>query len=1014
MPYVDGEASYPTGLCVDYTYTQPTVIGETSLPPTPVLLVLTSQNMLCSYRLMNSACSDALTSEAVSLAAPPPTRMKSVVNISKPVAAPTAAPAAPTAAPAAPAATPIATPAPALIAAPAPSLTSSASFGSLPKVSSSSSLGLPKVSSSGSLFTAPTSGSLFGAPSSNNLNQLSGPPKPSFGLAAPKPTPISLPCETPKSSLTAKAPLTAKPSLAMPTLTKTEPAAPPPQPKAPAPVVNKPLSKKEEEENQAAMDSIFAQSIEKEIKQFGSQLEQHKSANLRMQDTNDIFSKEEIKERGNQSLNYENQLSDIKSILENVNTNLQDEKDTLLVALASLEEAKGSYACYKDPAYLAIMRSKPLDKLTKKKRNDVHAKFAQMHQLVEDLNLQLDKEWEDMHVGKRHTPSSRTIYKTLSQHRTISSSQEKLVDTLMKQISNLTMTPLSPPTPKVPTAASISPLKKKALKGFLDNYKPKSRVITSPAKLNISSYNSIKAKPFNMAPESPPEPSPEPTLAPARVKNLDTEDKPELNKFGIPTLQYSEKPKFDSDDPTLFIEADSRCPSVVLQYRPSVPHVVQTREEKTRGAQQLVTQFMQKIQQEGTPSGDNFSQQYVPVMRTKGPVLPGQAPNAVIVPSQSATGGTPQYEPTPPAKTQSAISLFGQQVTGSAPNPYLPISSPFGLGSSGESSKSVVATAGTTPKATDNTPVFSFFSGTSSSTPPPRTTPVIDGRTIGTPPSAGMFAPVSTPPPNPDRIATNSPILVTPKSTALFQPNQSEGGYPVVGSPARGNPVVGSPLRGSPLLGNPIIGSPARGSPLLGNPVGSPVLSERANSLSDIYTEYSESETESVTGGEAYSAVGLTGLGSAGNPFGSGAPAKTSSGAATPNIFSQSASPLPAAPTQGLFGQSAPSSSVGLFGVTTSNSSLGLFAPAKEAPAKAPLTNTDIQKTPEKSASKSALSKSSPLPASNNPLGGLFGSLTTGSATGLLFIYKYNLQIIITLLQIIITLLQMLFSTDNC
>ena len=759
MPFSNGEPSYPVGMCVDYNYGQPTVIGEKSISPSPVLLTLTSEGVLCSFKLLNFNAADTLVTPLGQPSAPPASRTKSIVNIKKaPSAGSVGAQSAKTSLFGAP-------PAASFPSLGAPSLASTPTVGSLNSLSAS--ITVPKHVPTPSLAT--------GLPSEN---------KPAAPIFA-KP-------EVPKNPevKVVKEPLSRKPSL---------------------PIVNKPLEKpvavekkKDSQENQANLDSIFAKSINDEVKNFSHQLEQHKISSNRLDDVKDILSKDDLKQFSNKVAALEKKLSKVHTALSNVNKDVSGEKDTLLVALASLEEAKGYYNCYNDPSYIALLKSKPLDKMTRKLKDDLYAKFAQMQNLIDELNIQLDTEWENMHSKKKTTPTSRMIYKTLSQHRTISNEQEKKVETLLKQLSNVTLKTKeeSPPCSKLGTTStkSISPQKNKILRGIFENRIPRSKVVTSPAKLNISSFNASYAKPPALPPMSE---NSEPGDSDAEKENQNLNNsfnaKPEQLKMGIgiPTLKYSEKPKFDLDDPTKLIGGDEKVPTVVLKYMPSSPQVVPSAEEKAKGAQELVSKLMdfaQKEKESGPGNTDStFSQKFVPVMRTKGPVAPGQAPNAVIQPVsvanlQDSANSVPK-----------SSGLFSAPASGT----------PFSLGSGPSQTGTVFGgpkTQSTSPLNHSNKPepsgLFSF-------TPKPQLqgatkTPVVDAKTMfGAQPSAqntgSLFAPVSTPPLNAAQIGTKTtPILVTPKATTppqtnIFgtltpaaEPPKSPGGdnFPVFGVPA--------------------------------------------------------------------------------------------------------------------------------------------------------------------------------------------------------------------------------------
>ena len=755
MPFQDGEPSYPVGMCVDYNFNHPTIMGEKSIDPSPVLMTLTSEGVLCSFKLLNLNASTSLVSPLEQPAAAPPSRTKSIVNVKKTASStPASAPAA------------------------KPSLFAPSPAAPFP------SLGAPGLASTPA--AAATSFNSFAAPLSTQ--KLASAPSLTAGfLVESKPTAdVLTKPETTKNPevKVVKEPLSRKPSL---------------------PILSKPLEKpvavekkKDSQENQANLDSIFAKSIDDEVKNFSHQLEQHKLSSNRLEDVKDILSKDELKDISNRIANLEKKLHKVHATLDSVNKDVSGEKDTLLVALASLEEAKGYYNCYNDPSYIALLKSKPLDKMTRKLKDDLYAKFAQMQNLIDELNIQLDTEWENMHSNKKTTPTSRMIYKTLSQHRTISNEQEKTVDTLLKQLGNLTLKPKedSPLKSKPVTANSktISPQKQKMLRGIFENRMPKSKVVTSPAKLNISSFSTSYSKPPVLPPMTE-KSEPEDSDAEKENKNLNSAmtKKTDQMKMGIPTLTYSEKPKFDLDDPTRLLDGDEKVPTVVLKYMPSTPQVVPSAEEKAKGAQELVSKLMdfaQKEKESGPGNTDStFSQKFVPVMRTKGPVAPGQAPNAVIQPLSAVSDST--------VTAPKSSGLFGAPASGTS----------FSLSSGSPQTSSLFGlpkTQSTSPQNNLNKPepsgLFSFASTPQTATK----TPVVDAKTMfGAQPPAqntgSLFAPVSTPPLNAAQIgAKTTPILVTPKATTppqanIFgtlkptsEPPKSPGGdsFPVFGVPA--------------------------------------------------------------------------------------------------------------------------------------------------------------------------------------------------------------------------------------
>lgn len=752
MPFQDGEPSYPVGMCVDYNFNHPTIIGEKSIDPSPVLMTLTSEGVLCSFKLLNFNVTTGLVSPLEHPAVAPPSRTKSIVNVKK------TATSAPVSAPAA-----------------KPSLFAPSSAAPFP------SLGVPGFAS-----TPTAAATSFSAPFSTQKRDSTPSLTAGFPTESKPAANVLTKPETPKHQevKVVKEPLSRKPSLPISSTPLEKPVA-----------VEK---KKDSQENQANLDSIFAKSIDEEVKNFSYQLEQHKLSSNRLEDVKDILSKDELKDFSKKIANLEKKLKKLHSMLDTVNKDVSGEKDTLLVALASLEEAKGYYNCYNDPSYIALLKSKPLDKMTRKLKDDLYAKFAQMQNLIDELNIQLDTEWENMHSNKKTTATSRMIYKTLSQHRTISNEQEKTVDTLLKQLGNLTLKPKedSPlkSKPVTANAKTISPQKQKMLRGIFENRMPKSKVVTSPAKLSISSFRTSYSKPPFLPPMSE-NGEPEDSDTEKENKNLNSamNNKPDQMKMGIPTLTYSEKPKFDLDDPTRLLDGDEKVPTVVLKYMPSTPQVVPSAEEKAKGAQELVSKLMdfaQKEKDSGPGNTDStFAQKFVPVMRTKGPVAPGQAPNAVIQPLSAVSEST--------VAPQKSSGLFGAPAAGTS----------FSLTSGNPQTSSLFGlpkTQSTSPQNGSNKPepsgLFSFASTPQTATK----TPVVDAKTMfGAQPPAqstgSLFAPVSTPPLNAAQIgAKTTPILVTPKATTPPQANifgtlkpnaelpKSPGGdsFPVFGVPA--------------------------------------------------------------------------------------------------------------------------------------------------------------------------------------------------------------------------------------
>ena len=672
MPYVDGESSFPVGIAVDYTFMEPFFIGpEKSLPPSPVVFVLTSANVLCSYRLINTEKSDTIVNAIQELQSPPATRTKSVIPSNK-----------------------------------SSDFVKPNIFGDSSFLTNSSNPSKPSLFSSS--ISAPSNPTTIGASTGSQFSALPSLSSTStasksnlFGSPAPtlksKPVAEITSSEKAKDKVTFTVPPTNNVQAGSFTVPPTSnlqagsfnlntstaldrkmgvPAAVNPTAIEPKAVLAtqkavQSSTKPKEAKHQAVLDSVFTKRISDEVKIFEKQMFEHKEASNCLATLKDFFNNESLKLLNNQTKDLQISIKAINDSLCSVRNDIDCEKDTHLIALASLEEAKGSFSCYNDPSYIALLKSKPLDKMTRKLRDDLTANFAQMQNLVDELNLQLDNEWEDMYSEKKTTPSSRTIYKTLAHQRTISNKQEKHVQTLINQLSNLKMDTSLIADPNTTGMKPISPLKKKQLKGFFDGYTPKTRTVTSPAKFNITSSNRAPSKPNDD--NSIGNISKVNSVSKENV-NFNAMNYPNNIKYAVPTLKYNEKPKFDINDPTKLLDDDERQPSVVIKYMPNTPPSRKDEFESVRGAQEVISQLMdfaQKGSAESPTTENPYSQQFIPVMRTLGPVAPGQAPNAVIQPVSTVAS---EKKPTTEGKLFSSNSLFGVQPSLAGANSFTSLS----------------------------------------------------------------------------------------------------------------------------------------------------------------------------------------------------------------------------------------------------------------------------------------------------------------------------------------------------
>ncbi|XP_028273229.1 nuclear pore complex protein Nup214 isoform X2 [Parambassis ranga] len=495
------EDTLPLGLAIDFTSQQEIHISdEKTLPPAPVMLMLSTEGLLCPFALLN------LNPGVKQLVSPPaalalegermPKPGSSAVQPPKVAATIPSVPAAfqnigltsaAASTPLAPASSSTATPFSIIPTVPVSSSSSDFSF-SIPTTNSMSApsvftLGGPTPFGSGSSgfsFASKPPTDTPSAPSAFSFN----PPsiKPST-VAAPAPTPQSIAAASPSavklnlndrlsavdtpppafsfSSSLPKAAVSSSGSVATPPLSVTKP---PPllapvraaQTSTPATAVQKPAPatqgriqpvqaavsvKTLEKQLQQKKDSdpIMAGILE-EIAHFQKELDDLKARSAKADFK--VGANDEMKELRKESEELHIFTLEIKETTESLHGDISTLKTTLLEGFAGVEEAKAQSELSKDRNYRQLLYKKPLDPRSEEQLKEIRRLYQYVMFAVEDVNDVLDVEWEK-HLEKKKkqkhmvVPGREGLFTTLSNNLYIINQQKNRLDQLVKELTSL-------------------------------------------------------------------------------------------------------------------------------------------------------------------------------------------------------------------------------------------------------------------------------------------------------------------------------------------------------------------------------------------------------------------------------------------------------------------------------------------------------------------------------------------------------------------------------------------------
>ncbi|XP_057674813.1 nuclear pore complex protein Nup214 isoform X1 [Corythoichthys intestinalis] len=548
------EDTLPLGLAIDYTSQQEIRISdEKILPPAPIMLMLSTEGLLCPFVLLNlNADVKQLISPCVTLTVEgerPPKPESLVTPSPKPaVALPSAFPnltvtsvAASSAAtpfslgPAAPSSSPASfnfsvPPIGGNSAPPAFSLGASAPFGSGASGFSFAPSKPPSETPSA------TSAFSFSAPSNKvsaltpqnmatpsvpavklNLNdrfsavEAPGAPPPSFSFAPSMPKSVSngsVSTVAPAVATTTTKPVTMSTPV-RPIQTSTPPVglqkpSPAPQGRVQTPqaagVEVKPVEKKPQPKKES--DPIMTGILE-EISHFQKELEDFKARSA-MADFK-VGTNEDMKELKKESEDLNIFTLEIKETTESLHSDIGTLKTTLLEGFAGAEEAKSQNELSHDRNYRQLLYKRPLDPRSEEQLKEIRRLYQYVMVAVEDVNGVLDVEWEkhlEKKKKKKHmvVPGREGLYTTLANNLYIINQQKIRLDQLVSELTSLHLyNKKDAPRVNHNTETSksmqseLDSLRDALLKARLDTTSPKAK---SPSPVKISPVRQSQLRNF--------------------------------------------------------------------------------------------------------------------------------------------------------------------------------------------------------------------------------------------------------------------------------------------------------------------------------------------------------------------------------------------------------------------------------------------------------------------------------------------------------------------------------------
>ncbi|XP_072816412.1 nuclear pore complex protein Nup214 isoform X3 [Vicugna pacos] len=527
LPVTDkSDDSLPMGVAIDYTnQVEIPISDEKTLPPAPVLMLLSTDGVLCPFYMINQnpgIRSLLRTPERLSLEGERQPK-SSASYAPTPVASPMAPPAASFSS----------GPSgfkPTLESTPMPSA-SAPNLGMKPTFPPSASA--VKVNLSEKFPAAAPPAPAHNSQSAPSMLPFSSAsrPAPSGPLSHPAPLSASSSSTSSKSSVSPSASAVRSaqgiPSPA-PSMVQKSPRITPPVAKSGSPQVKSlqpPVTEKQGHQWKES-DPVMA-GIGEEIAHFQKELEELKARTAKA--CFQVGTSEEMKMLRTESDDLHTFLLEIKETTESLHGDISTLKTTLLEGFAGVEEAREQNERNRDSGYLHLLCKRPLDPKSEAQLQEIRRLHQYVKFAVQDVNDVLDLEW-DRHLEQKKkqkrllVPERETLFNTLANNREIINQQRKRLNHLVDSLQQLrlynqtsqwslpldvpsqssthsfdsdleslrnallktTVESHTKPLPKVP--AKLSPVKQAQLRNFLAKRKTPPVRSTAPASLSRSAF----------------------------------------------------------------------------------------------------------------------------------------------------------------------------------------------------------------------------------------------------------------------------------------------------------------------------------------------------------------------------------------------------------------------------------------------------------------------------------------------------------------------------------------------
>ncbi|KAM9641893.1 nuclear pore complex protein Nup214 isoform 2-T2 [Trichechus inunguis] len=523
LPVTDkNDDSLPMGVAIDYTnQMEITINDEKTLPPAPVLMLLSTDGVLCPFYMINQ-------NPGIRSLIKSPEQLSLEGERQPKSSAPT-----PVASPMAPSAVSFSFGSssfkPTLESTPVPSI-------SMPNIGMKSSFppsaSAVKANLSEKFTAVATSAPVNSSQSTPSMLPFSPASKTGSSGSLSHPTPLS----APSSSVTLKP--TVSPSAAgrsaqgSPTpafsMVQKSPRITPPVAKSGSPqakALQPPVSEKQGHQWKES-DPVMA-GIGEEIAHFQKELEELKARTSKA--CFQVGTSEEMKMLRTESDDLHTFLLEIKETTESLHGDISTLKTTLLEGFAGVEEAREQNERSCDSGYLHLLYKRPLDPKSEAQLQEIRRLHQYVKFAVQDVNDVLDLEW-DRHLEQKKkqkrllVPERETLFNTLANNREIINQQRKRLNHLVDSLQQLrlynqtsqwnlpsavpsqssthsfdsdleslrnallktTIESHTKPLPRIP--AKLSPVKQAQLRNFLAKRKTPPVRSTAPASLSRSAF----------------------------------------------------------------------------------------------------------------------------------------------------------------------------------------------------------------------------------------------------------------------------------------------------------------------------------------------------------------------------------------------------------------------------------------------------------------------------------------------------------------------------------------------